>query len=449
MSKISLTKEAEIKELKVSELSLLIKKSIDDNFGFLKVRGEISGLKVASSGHAYFNLKDADAVLACTCWRPVMSRLGFKLQDGMEIIVSGRVSAYPAQSRYQLNAERIEKSGSGALMELLMKRKTALEQEGLFDPSRKKPIPSFPGRVGVITSPTGAVIMDILHRVKDRCPVNVIIWPVSVQGESCAFEVSSAINGFNRMDISIRPDVIIVARGGGSIEDLWGFNEEIVVRAAANSAIPIISAIGHETDFTLIDFASSLRAPTPTAAAEFALPVLQDLKNKLEDLFARYISLYINILKIANSKLIIACSLLSIPERILYPKQQQLDELSFKLLGSLPNHLNLKFASLLSIKLPIYAIYSLISSKKTELSNLFQKSSFYINKQLEERAMNLNLNSKLLESLSIRQILKRGFAIIRHEDKIITSKEAAKTFKEITIEWQDGKLDGLVENFEN
>ncbi len=428
---------------------MLIKKTIDDNFGFIRVRGEVSGLKIASSGHAYFNLKDLDSILACTCWRPVMSRINFKLQDGAEVIVSGRLSAYPAQSRYQLNAEKIEEAGSGALMELLLKRKELLAKEGLFDAERKKPIPFFPKKIGVITSPTGAVIMDILHRVRDRCPVNVILWPVAVQGESCAFEVSSAINGFNRMDKDKRPEVIIVARGGGSIEDLWGFNEEIVVRAAANSEIPIISAIGHETDFTLIDFASSLRAPTPTAAAELALPVLKDLKIKLSDLFSRYLAIYDNIIKMQNSRLMLACALLSSPEKILYPKQQQLDELSFRLAASLPHHLNLKLSSLNSIKLPIHALYSLIERKKLEITHFFQKSSFLINRKLLDLDGKIELNLKLLESMSIKQILKRGFAIIREENKIITSKANADISKEITIEWFDGKADAIIKEIKN
>ncbi len=449
MGQLPIEQGQEIIELKVSELSLLIKKTIDDNFGFVRVRGEVSGLKIASSGHAYFNLKDSDAILACTCWRPVMSRVNFKLQDGMEVIVSGRLSAYPAQSRYQLNAERIEESGSGALMELLMKRKAMLEKEGLFDIARKKPIPAFPKRIGVITSLTGAVIMDILHRVKDRCPVNVIIWPVAVQGESCAFEVSSAINGFNRMDEDKRPEVIIVARGGGSIEDLWGFNEEIVVRSAANSAIPIISAIGHETDFTLIDFASSLRAPTPTAAAELALPVLIDLRNKLDDIFLRYKITYDNIIKSQNSRLMLACALLASPLKILYPKQQQVDELSFRLAASLPNHLNLKLSSLNSIKLPINALYSLISRKKMEIENFFQKSSFLINKKLGDLESRIELNIKLLESMNIKQILKRGFAIIREENNIISSKAQIDPSREITIEWFDGKVAASFKEFKN
>ncbi len=440
------TSESEVKEFKVSELSLLIKKRIEDDFGYVRVRGEISGLKVASSGHGYFNLKDQDAVLACTCWRPVLGRVNFKIEDGLEVIVTGKLTTYPGQSRYQLNAEKIEAAGSGALMELLNKRKELLSREGLFDQSRKKPIPFFPQKIAIITSPTGAVLQDILHRVRDRCPVHILLWPVAVQGESCAFEVSSAINGFNRMDKDQKPDVIIVARGGGSIEDLWGFNEEIVVRATANSDIPIISAIGHETDFTLIDFASSLRAPTPTAAAELALPVIEDLKTKISDLDRRHTGIFSNNLSMLDSKLALLCKSLSSPEKLLFPKQQQIDELSFKLHGSLPNHLKLKLNSLQSIKLPQSAVLSLIMARNIQCSNLFERSTIYVNKILDNGLSKFDLQSKLIESLGVAQILRRGFAIIRSENnKVITSIEEAKHQQNILIEMHDGKLKMKVE----
>ena len=369
-----------------------------------------------------------------------MSRVNFKMEDGIEVIVSGRLSTYPANSRYQLNAERIEAAGAGALMELLLKRKAQLAKEGLFDQSKKKPIPAYPKKIGIITSPTGAVIMDMLHRIKDRWPVHILLWPVAVQGESCAFEVSSAINGFNRMDEDLRPDVLIVARGGGSIEDLWGFNEEIVVRAASSSGIPIISAIGHETDFTLIDFASSLRAPTPTAAAEFALPVLSDLKNKLRDMYIRCETTYTNNLRMLESKIALLAAGLKLPEKLLYPKQQILDELSFRLGSSLPNHLNLKLSSLASVKLPINAIHSLISAKTIECSNLSQRSLIFITKKYQDSESKLNLNAKLLDSLGIPQILKRGFAIVKGKDGLVTSKQTGLTQENVMIEWHDGKL---------
>lgn len=445
MSKAFLVEENIVKEFRVSELSALVKKTIDDNFGFIKVRGEISGLKVAHSGHAYFNLKDADSsLLACTCWKPVISRVNFKIEDGIEVIVTGRLSTYAAQSRYQLNAERIEAAGAGALMELLLKRKAQLEKEGLFDQSRKKPIPTFPKKIGIITSPTGAVIMDILHRVKDRCPVHILLWPVTVQGESCAFEVSSAINGFNKMPKDLKPDVLIVARGGGSIEDLWGFNEEIVVRATANSEIPIISAIGHETDFTLIDFASSLRAPTPTAAAEFALPVLSDLKIKLRDVFQRYETSYKNMGRNLEARLALLCASLSSPERFLFPKQQQFDELSFRLGSSLPNHLKLKLSSLNSIKLPVNAVKALINAKTVQTNNLFERGFIYIKKIYDNSSTRLNLNAKLIDTMGIQQILKRGFTIIRDGDKVISSKKNASNSKNIIVEWHDGKKTALL-----
>ena len=437
---ISSAKE-EIKEFKVGELSSLIKRVIDDNFGFIKVRGEISGIKIAASGHAYFNLKDQDAILACTCWKPIMSRVNFKLEDGLEVIATGRLSTYAGQSKYQLSVEKIEASGAGALMELLLKRKELLAKEGLFDESRKKKLPFFPSRIGVITSPVGAVLQDILHRVRDRCPATIMLWPVAVQGEACAFEVSSAINGFNNMEESLRPDVIIVARGGGSIEDLWGFNEEIVVRATANSSIPIISAIGHETDFTLIDFASSQRAPTPTAAAEFALPVISDIKARVAELESRYKNIFASVILNLKNKLNFIFKSFENLERILYPKYQRLDDLSFRLQNSLPNNLKIKSTKLHAISLPQSAIYSLLSKKETQYINLFERCISAINNNILKLNSKIELNSKLIESMSVKKILNRGFAIVRSDDGAILSSAAiAKTQRIFSIEWKDGKI---------
>ena len=277
-------------EYTVSELSLALKRSIEDEFGQVRVRGEISGFKRVGSGHCYFALKDADAVLDAVCWRTTAIRLDLKPEDGMEVVCSGRLTTYPGRSKYQLVVERIELAGIGALLRLLEERRLRLAAEGLFAAERKKPLPFLPGVIGIVTSPTGAVIRDILHRLADRFPRHVLIWPVAVQGEGAAAQVAAAIDGFNSLAAGgpvPRPDLIIVARGGGSLEDLMAFNEEIVVRAAAGSAIPLISAVGHETDTTLIDFASDLRAPTPTAAAEMAVPVRLDLIADLAGKSAR------------------------------------------------------------------------------------------------------------------------------------------------------------------
>ncbi len=263
-------------ELTVSELSQSIKRSLEDTFGYVRVRGEVGRVSRPGSGHVYLDLKDDKAVLAAVIWKGTAGRLRFFPEQGMEVVVSGRITTFPGQSKYQIVIETLEPAGEGALMALLEERKKKLTAEGLFDEARKKPLPFLPAVIGVVTSPTGAVIRDILHRLADRFPRHVLVWPVRVQGESCAAEVAAGIAGFNALQRGgpiPRPDLLIVARGGGSLEDLWGFNEEVVVRAAAASDIPLISAVGHETDWTLIDYAADWRAPTPTAAAERAVPV--------------------------------------------------------------------------------------------------------------------------------------------------------------------------------
>src|SRR5580700_89255 len=271
-------------EYTVSELSLALKRSIEEGFSHVRVRGEISGFKRVGSGHCYFALKDAEAVLDAVCWRQTAIRIPLKPEDGMEVVCTGRLTTYPGRSKYQLVIDSIELAGIGALLKMLEDRRQRLAAEGLFASERKKKLPFLPGVIGIVTSPTGAVIRDILHRLADRFPRHVLVWPVAVQGEGAAAQVAAAIEGFNRLVPGgrvPRPDLLIVARGGGSLEDLMPFNEEIVVRAAAASAIPLISAVGHETDTTLIDHASDRRAPTPTAAAEMAVPVRADLLNEV------------------------------------------------------------------------------------------------------------------------------------------------------------------------
>jgi len=268
--------------LSVSELSGALKRTIESAFGLVRVRGEISGWKRHASGHCYFTLKDETACIDAVIWKGQAAGLAFKPEDGAEVIATGKLTTYAGRSKYQIVVNRMELAGEGALMALLDKRRRALAAEGLFDEARKRKLPFLPRVIGVVTSPTGAVIRDILHRLEDRCPTHVIVWPVPVQGEGAAEKVAAAIRGF--ASFTPRPDLIIVARGGGSIEDLWAFNEEEVVRAAAASPIPLISAVGHETDTTLIDFASDRRAPTPTAAAEIAVPVRAELAAFLTEL---------------------------------------------------------------------------------------------------------------------------------------------------------------------
>ncbi len=278
-------------EITVSELASALKRAIEDRFGYVRVRGEISGYRGRqSSGHAYFSLKDANARLDAVIWRTTLQRMRLKPEEGLEVIATGRLTTFPGKSTYQIVIDSLELAGIGALMALLEARRRKLAEEGLFDVARKRKVPFLPRIVGVVTSPTGAVIRDILHRLADRFPVRVIVWPVRVQGETSAAEVAAAIDGFNALplDGSVpRPDVLIVARGGGSLEDLMSFNDEAVVRAVARSAIPLIAAVGHETDWTLIDHAADVRAPTPTAAAEFAAPVRAELLATIAELDAR------------------------------------------------------------------------------------------------------------------------------------------------------------------
>src|SRR5437868_3722075 len=281
---LSPTQGGNLPEYTVSELSLALKRSIEDGFSHVRVRGEISGFKRHGSGHCYFALKDAEAVIDAVCWRMTALRLGLRPEDGMEVVCNGRLTTYPGRSKYQLVVESIELAGIGALLRVLEERRQRLAAEGLFAAERKKKLPFLPEVIGIVTSPTGAVIRDILHRLADRFPRRVLLWPVAVQGEGAAAQIAAAIQGFNRLAAGgpvSRPDLLIIARGGGSLEDLMPFNEEIVVRAAAASVIPLISAVGHETDTTLIDHASDRRAPTPTAAAEMAVPARLDLLGEL------------------------------------------------------------------------------------------------------------------------------------------------------------------------
>src|SRR6185503_10433389 len=274
------TLRSNLPEYSVSEISNLLKRTVEEKFAYVRVRGEISGFKRHSSGHCYLALKDDEAVLDAVIWRMTAQRLGLKPEDGMEVVCTGKLTTYPGRSKYQLVIESVELAGIGALLKLLEDRKKKLEAEGLFDESRKRRLPYLPDVIGVVTSPTGAVIRDILHRLADRFPRRVLVWPVRVQGDGAAEQVAAAIRGFNALPAYgpiPRPDLLIVARGGGSLEDLWSFNEQCVVRAVAEGTIPLISAVGHETDVTLIDFAADRRAPTPTAAAEIAVPVRSEL----------------------------------------------------------------------------------------------------------------------------------------------------------------------------
>jgi exodeoxyribonuclease VII large subunit len=389
-------------EYSVSEISAKIKNIVEINCGYVRIKGEISGLKIATSGHGYLNLKDENAVLAATCWKHALSKLKFKLEDGMEVVASGKITTYAGQSRYQLTIDNIEPAGVGALMKVLIERKTKLEKEGLFDKGRKKPLPFLPKRIGIVTSITGAVIQDMLHRIRDRFPTHVLVWPVTVQGETAASEIACAINGFNEMDLASKPDIIIIARGGGSIEDLWCFNEEIVVRSIAASHIPTISAVGHETDFTLSDFVADVRAPTPTAAAEFAVPVLEDLKATIKHHFDR---LSYNLQQIIShkTKIMSFCdNILKSPEKLIQVYEQRLDFLGFKILGRLPQIIESHALTLSRLTARITDPSKMLQIKFLEFSHVSSMLAKAAQVYLSTKTNMLNLQTQLIQSLDYK-----------------------------------------------
>ena len=315
--------------LSVTELSMSLKRTIETSFGRVRVRGEISGFKHHASGHCYFSLKDEGACMDAVVWRSSAQALAFRPEDGAEVIATGKLTTYPGRSKYQIVVDRMELAGEGALMALLDKRRRALAAEGLFDEERKRKLPFLPRIIGVVTSPTGAVIRDILHRLVDRCPTHVIVWPVPVQGEGASGKIAAAIRGFASVEPC--PDLLIVARGGGSIEDLWAFNEEEVVRAAAGTPIPLISAVGHETDTTLIDFASDRRAPTPTAAAEIAVPVRAELMAMVDELGRRAASSLTVHARRARERLDLTAHRWPVPDALFAPMTQRIDDLAGRL----------------------------------------------------------------------------------------------------------------------
>lgn len=329
MNQTDPTPPSNVQEWTVSALSGALKRTLEDAFGFVRLRAEVSGYRGPhSSGHCYFSLKDEGARIDAVIWKGVFSRLKVKPQEGLEVVVTGRITTFPSSSKYQIVVETIEPAGVGALMAILEERRRKLAAEGLFDERRKRPLPYLPEVVGVVTSPTGAVIRDILHRLADRFPRHVLVWPVRVQGETSAAEVAAAIRGFNALPPGgplPRPDVIIVARGGGSLEDLWSFNEEIVVRAAAESEIPLVSAVGHETDWTLIDLAADLRAPTPTGAAEKVVPVRAELIAQVDTLVRRHLGAALRFLERRRADVRALARALPRPEDLTAPARQRLD----------------------------------------------------------------------------------------------------------------------------
>ena len=409
------------------------------------MRGEVSGFKRVSSGHCYFALKDADAVLDAVCWRMTAIRLSVQPEDGMEVVATGRLTTYPGRSKYQLIVESIELAGIGALLKLLEDRRKRLAAEGLFAAERKKKLPFLPGVIGVVTSPTGAVIRDILHRLADRFPRRVLIWPVAVQGDGAAAQVAAAIEGFNRLQPGgavPRPDLIIVARGGGSLEDLMAFNEEIVVRAAAASAIPLISAVGHETDTTLIDHASDRRAPTPTAAAEMAVPVRLDLIAELGGKTAR---LTRGLSRMFDERRLHLAGLargLPDPHDLIGAAVQRLDDRAERLRLAIQGRLGAARAQLAATRLRPAALAADIARARARLDNIAPRLAIAVSRALAEQRRVVDGLGGRLASLSDthERRLREGYVVVRRGDAVIA--DAAKvTPGPLELEFHDGKVD--------
>jgi exodeoxyribonuclease VII large subunit len=483
-------------EFSVSELAGAVKRVIEGEFGLVRVRGEVGRVSRPASGHLYFDLKDDRAVIAAISWKGQLAKMQVRPEEGMEVVATGRMTTFPGQSKYQLIVEDVSPAGAGALMAMLEKRRAVLAAEGLFDAARKKPIPYLPSTIGVVTSPSGAVIRDILHRLRDRFPRHVLIWPVAVQGQACAPDVAAAIRGFNALPADgpiPRPDLLIVARGGGSLEDLWGFNEEIVVRAAAGSAIPLISAVGHETDTTLIDYASDLRAPTPTAAAEMAVPVRMELLATLDALNARQTRGMAQITRRRGERLRDLARALPRLEGLTATAAQRFDLWSGRLVGALgqaamrkrrgfdplaallrPRLLTDRFArdtqrrnalsdrasaamarriernadrhQALAARLAP-ALARLISEAerklttgRTELATLSARLDAAPAMRLSSLSERLAALDRTRQTLGYHQTLKRGYAVVRGDGDVVTGKAGAEAATALEIEFHDGKL---------
>ena len=425
-------------EYTVSELSTSIKRIIEDNFDYIRLKAEVGRVSKPKSGHIYLDLKDDTSVISGIIWKGSVNKLNILPEEGLEVVCTGKVTTYAGQSKYQIIIENIEPYGVGALMALLEKRKEKLLKENLFDDNFKKQIPFLPKRIGVITSPTGAVIRDILHRIEDRFPVNITVWPVKVQGDSSPEEIIDAIEGFHLLDQSNleKPDVIIIARGGGSVEDLWGFNDEALVRKVFDSKIPIISAIGHETDTTLIDLVADLRAPTPTAAAEMAVPVRKILITSVEDSYERIKNYINNKIEFEERSLLLLDK--AIPKIEVMLKNYNL---RYKKASSI---LNISLVSMIKHYQDIFLrkTASFKANMLTKNFNFTKDDFLEVSKSLinstvnifDKKTNSLQLQSGLLDVLSHNSVLKRGFAIVKDKkSKIITSSKKIKEDEELMI----------------
>ena len=475
-------------EFSVSELSGAVKKAIEGGFGYVRVRGEVGRVSRPASGHIYLDLKDDRAVLNAVIWKGRAQGLAHSPEEGMEVIATGKLTTFPGQSKYQMIIEDIAPAGAGALMAMLEKRKAALAAEGLFAPERKKPLPYLPEIIGVVTSPSGAVIRDILHRLRDRFPRKVLVWPVAVQGQRCAPDVAAAIDGFNALTPGgalPRPDLLIVARGGGSLEDLWGFNEEIVARAAARSGIPLISAVGHETDTTLIDFVSDVRAPTPTAAAELAVPVRMELLAWADQQGARLSRALSTGITQRQQRVRDLGRALPQVETLVEGPRQRLDYLGERLPTALreaaaKKRLQMSEAALrpgilarrlaedrrrvaalaerlvpalerrtrdgrrvldqTSRGLRSDILQTRIVRQAERLEAQLRRLSDRATRQQAERAARLDALDRLRETLGYVETLKRGYAVVRGDGAVVTGKGAAQAAKSLEIEFADGRV---------
>lgn len=431
--------------LSISEISALLKRTVEDRFGFVRLRGELSGVKRAASGHFYCALKDDSAVIDGVMWRGNAQRLAFRPEDGVEVIATGKLTTYPGRSKYQVVIDSMEIAGEGALLALLEKLRQRLAAEGLFAPERKRAIPFLPRTIGVVTSPTGAVIRDILHRLADRFPSHVLVWPVLVQGEGAAAQVARAVRGFSELPADgpvPRPDLVIVARGGGSIEDLWSFNEEIVVRAVAESTIPVISAVGHETDTTLCDHAADRRAPTPTAAAEMAVPVRMDLANQLEEMALRMRRCALRPVMLGRERLEARVQRLPRPDAILSAKAQQLDDLAERLRRGLRDKAGREREVLGRVagRLSLPLLQRQVVDAGKDLQRVGLEPRLLQRRWVSARER-LAPVARVLPQLDPRLPLQRGYALVKSvEGEALTSREKASAHGALVLEFRDGEL---------
>lgn len=455
-------------EFSVTELSGAIKRMIEGEFSHVRIKGEIGRVSFPRSGHIYLDLKDDRSVIAGVMWKGVAARVSTRPEEGMEVVATGRLTTFPGQSKYQLVIEDLKPAGVGALMAMLEKRKAMLQAEGLFAQELKKPLPYLPEIIGVVTSPSGAVIRDILHRLRDRFPRKVLLWPVAVQGEQCAKQVANAIDGFNQMTpggAMPRPDLVIVARGGGSIEDLWGFNEEVVARAAAASDIPLISAVGHETDTTLIDFVSDKRAPTPTAAAELAVPVRLDMLAWVEEQGARLTRGLEQGLRQRDQRLRDLARALPRADTLLQTPRQRLDTAADALPRALQSGIQSRRVTLaeksggLSDKtllrmieirrqqlgrygdrLSVDALSRDITRQKDKTADLSRRLSDAGTRQVQTLKDRLASLDRMRETLSYTATLQRGYAVVRGDGQLVKTSAEASAASALEIEFADGRL---------